>query len=268
MNLWESIRAAADVLLPRTCLVCGRRLNLKESHLCLGCMADMPLTRFWDMSHNPMADRFNEAIQLGLEKDRAEAGRPEHAMAEPQGAAAGSGHESYAYASALFFYRSGAGYRRIPYQIKYHGNTSAGIHFGKMLGKRLISSERFADADMIIPVPLHWTRRWKRGYNQAEVIASGTAEVMSIPMRTDILIRSRRTSTQTKLDIKEKTRNVSGAFQVRKDFRPDDGIRHILLIDDVFTTGSTLHACFAALRSVFPPSVRISVATLAFVGGG
>ena len=89
-------------------------------------------------------------------------------------------------------------------------------------------------------------------------------------MRTDILVRKRRTKTQTKLDIKGKARNVAGAFAVSEDaaviFRNGGSIRHIVLLDDVFTTGSTLGACFQALRSVFPPAVRISVATLGFVG--
>ena len=268
MKISDFVGAAADVLLPRTCLVCGRRLNLKESHICLACKADMPLTRFWSMPHNPMADRFNAAIQAWLEEGwAAEAGRPEHDMAEPQGGATCSRNEPYAYAAALFFYQSGAGYRQIPYQIKYHGNLPAGRFFGEMLGRRLASSDSFADVDMIIPVPLHWTRRWKRGYNQAEVIAAGTAASMGIPMRTDILLRHRRTSTQTKMDIKAKARNVSGAFQISENFMPEENVRHILVIDDVFTTGSTLTACFTALRSVFPPSVRISIATLAFVGG-
>ena len=138
-----------------------------------------------------------------------------------------------------------------------------------MLGKRLASSEAFQDVDMVIPVPLHWTRKWKRGYNQAEVIASAVAESLGAPMRTDILKRCKRTSTQTKVEVEEKRKNVSDAFAAvipsSADISPDE-VRHLLIVDDVFTTGSTLFACFVALRSIFPPSVRISVATLGFVG--
>ena len=152
--------------------------------------------------------------------------------------------------------------------IKYNGNISAGRYFGKMLGRRLARSELYKDVDMVIPVPLHWTRRWKRGYNQAEVLASGVAEIFKIPLKADILKRRRRTQTQTKMSIENKSRNVSGAFSISDEYIPQRDIRHILLIDDVFTTGSTLMACFTALRSVFPPGVRISVATLGFVGGG
>lgn len=240
---------AMDMFLPRVCIGCGKRLIVNERHLCLGCMMDMPLTRYWERSHNPMADRFNEVIQKSLDP--------------------AAGHERYAYACALFFYHSEAGYRHIPYQIKYHGNTDAGEYFGRFLGKKMASSELWADADMIIPVPLHWTRQWKRGYNQAEVIAKAAAEALGVPVRTDILMRRRRTRTQIKLDIEDKARNVFGAFMVSEEattiFQNGGAVRHIVLLDDVFTTGSTLHACFCALREVFPPSVRISVATLGYV---
>ena len=244
------LRAIADMLMPRVCIVCGCRLLRHERNLCMACLTDMPLTRFWERSHNPMADRFNAVIQAGLEDC--------------------GPYEPYVHAAALFLYHSEAGYRQIPYQIKYHGNIDAGRHLGSMIGKRLASSTLWKDVDMVIPVPLHWSRKWKRGYNQAEVIGAAVAYELSVPMRTDILIRKRRTKTQTKLDIKEKARNVAGAFAVREDaaviFRGGGSIRHIILLDDIFTTGSTLGACFAALRSVFPPSVRISVITLGFVG--
>ena len=260
------MRAAADMILPRVCVVCGRRLLLQEKHICLGCAVDMPFTRFETMSHNPMADRFNEVIQRHLVADDVSNGDPQS-------------HERYAYASALFLYKEDSGYKRIPYQIKYHGNLAVGRHFGRMLGQRLAGSQMFNDVDIVIPVPLHQLRRWKRGYNQAEVIAEEIAAAFGVPLRTDIIVRKRRTQTQTQLSIEEKAANVAGAFGVADRAKSLYGVgsydnsslptwpKHILLIDDVFTTGSTLGECFMALRTVFPPEVRISVATLAFVGG-
>lgn len=251
-SVLRGLRAAGEILLPRQCITCGQRLLLEEKHLCLECLADLPQTYFWTMSHNPMADRFNENIQKDIETD------------EDDGL-----HERYAYAAALFFYHSEAQYRLIPYQIKYHGNIRAGRYFGRMLGNRLASSELFEDVDMVVPVPLHWTRKWKRGYNQAEVIAGAVAEALGAPMRTDLLRRRKRTTTQTRMEVEDKRKNVAEAFVSTPslaDIAAQDGIRHLLLIDDVFTTGATLHACFAALRTVLPASVRISVATLGFVG--
>ena len=247
----KMLAAAWNILLPSVCIVCGRKLLLNERHICLNCRMDMPLTYFWNMPVNPMSDRFNEVIQKDLDS------APEK-------------REIYARAAALFFYKRESQYRKIPYFIKYQGGIRAAEHFGRMLGKRLAASNIWNDCDLIIPVPLHWTRKWKRGYNQAEIIAGSIAATMNIPIRTDLLTRRRRTITQTRLDIEGKAKNVAGAFEVTETAaelmkeRPD--IRRILLIDDVFTTGSTLMACFTALRTVFPPDVRISVATLGFVG--
>lgn len=252
-NVIRGLKGAADLLLPRVCVVCGDRLLLNENIICLHCLADMPLTHFWRQKCNAMADRFNAVIQQGLEKEST--------------AIPGRGHERYAYATALFFYSHEADYRHILYSLKYKGRVDVGRYFGRMLGTRLAVAAAFKDVDCVMPVPLHWTRRWRRGYNQAEVIGREVALVLGVPLRCDVLMRSRRTKTQTKLDIKGKAENVAGAFEARHQVAATlKGIRHILLIDDVFTTGATLHACFAALRSALPPSVRISVATLAFVG--
>lgn len=258
-----------DFFLPRRCVVCDRVLDSTEKHLCEHCWSDIPYTYHWTMRSNPMADRFNELIQQMLESARS------------QGPVHNVGHERYAYACALFFYRAESDYRNITRSIKYLGRLDVGRTFGRLLGDRLKSSRMFSDVDAVIPVSLHWTRQWKRGYNQAEIIASGVAESLGTPLRRDILKRHRRTKTQTRLEIDEKTANVKDAFGVAKEFRhegPESSctllknnvtppvFRHILLVDDVFTTGSTMLACFTALRAVFPPEVRISVATLGFVG--
>ena len=192
----RGLRAAADILLPRVCIVCGRKLLLGEEHVCLYCQSDIPLTRFRLLKHNPMADRFNEAIQRQLE-----------ASEDPA-------CERYAYSLSLFFYDSYSDYRHIPYQIKYHGDISAGRHFGQMLGLEVAQAPYLNDIDVIIPVPLHWRRKWSRGYNQAEVLARAVSEVTGVPVRTDILKRRRYTGTQTRLGLEEKKTNVKGAFHV------------------------------------------------------
>ncbi len=241
----KRISSAIDLLIPRTCIVCGRRLLSAERHICLVCMAEMPQTYFWKRTHNPMSDRFNEVIQKHIE-----------------GAA---GWEYYAFAAALFTYHGEAPFKRIPYNIKYNGDVRAGEYFGRMLGSRLMREIHWQDADIVIPVPLHWTRRFRRGYNQAEAIASGLASAMGIPVRADILVRRKRTKTQTKLDIEGKARNVADAFIVKDNALILKEWRHLIIVDDVFTTGSTIGSCHKALRKVLPLSVRISAVTLAFV---
>ena len=273
-----SLKAVLDLLIPRKCIVCEKSLETTEKHLCRECLEDLPHTYYWLRKFNPMADRFNALIQEGLEV--LQSAWPAH----------GTTSQHYAYATALFFYRAESGYSQITRQLKYHGDIPAGRLFGQMLGKKIASAEHFADVDAVIPVPLHWTRKWSRGYNQAEIIAREVASILGAELRTDILQRSRRTRTQTKLSIEGKAANVHGAFVVQEnifdcfknknsgkssshnklnkkaDCSDLTNLKHLLLIDDVFTTGSTLHACYQALRSIFPPEVRISVATLAFVG--
>ena len=257
-NFSDISRCILDFFLPRTCIICEAVLYDDEKVLCGKCAGDVPHTYFWLLRNNPMADKFNGLIQEEL------------VSALDEGTAPGRG-ERYVYAAALFFYRADSEYRKITQAIKYHGRSDVGQAFGRMLGERLRSSSLFADVDVVIPIPLHWTRQWQRGYNQAEVIASGVADAMGIPLRCDILRRHKRTKTQTRLGIAEKARNVKGAFTTTDHCQPSDKagpeFRHLLLIDDVFTTGSTMMACFTALRKIFPPEVRISVATLGFVGG-
>lgn len=230
---------------------------------------DLPLTRYETWEHNPMADKYNLRITPN----------PIGGLPEP-----------YQRATALFFYRRGSGYDLITQALKYGRNFAAGRHFAAMLGELLRESPLFSDVDLVVPVPLHWTRRLRRGYNQAEVIAREIARSLSaspspsrVAFAPRILRRVRHTRTQTRVSsgsdsssdssLEARARNVAGAFAVRsvytKEYSSDRTIKsrtihHILLVDDVCTTASTLASCHSALRTVFGPSVRISVATLAF----
>ena len=294
------LRSLGDLLLPRVCAVCGRPLLACERHLCLECEAGLPFTRFESVRHNPMADKFNALVEA-----------PE-----------------YVRAFALFYYQ--AGYQNITQEVKYRRNFGIGRWFGRLLGERmapsgilsapsailsapsailsapsviLSASEESSPSLTVVPVPLHWTRRWQRGYNQAEVIGRELASALGAAFEPALLRRVRRTRTQTRLSATERAGNVSGAFKVSEraarrviagfeadakgsrvqitgNLHPDSlispfpganqgcfapGLPEILLVDDVFTTGSTLAACYNALREAFGDSVRISVATLAYV---
>lgn len=233
-----------DLMMPRTCLVCGRQLGAREEHLCIWCAADLPLTGYWMRVHNPMADELNAV----LERHRAD-GTP----------------MDYVRAAALLFYHHENPYKQIPRALKYGHNLAAGRFFAARLGACMAGAAHFADVDVVIPVPLHWFRRWRRGYNQAEVIAAELARALHATLRTDVLYRARRTRTQTRLDADARLKNVKGVFRVRPGAWGAILPRHLLLVDDTFTTGATLSACYFALREVLGPGPRISVATLSVV---
>ncbi len=264
------IIALLDFIIPRYCLVCGRKLLVKEKHLCMHCLADLPLTYFWERTHNPMADTFNEKIQKVIE---AEEDFSENFSQEFQESPLIDAPKDcyqyipYSYATALFFYTNDSNYFKITPAIKYKGQLKAGEYFGRMLGTKL--KEGWGkDIDVVIPVPLHWKRMRNRGYNQAEIIAQGFAKAHGAVLCLDLLVRSKYTESQTKLAGEEKLKNVQNAFSINKKSRivTENNILHIVLIDDVFTSGSTMAACYFTLRQHFPPTVRISVATLGFVG--
>lgn len=230
-----SLADLRDVLFPRRCCVCENALSTDERDICQDCLEDLPLTYFWDWAQNPAFERMVRFAPVEA-------------------------------AASLFFFREEAGYNHIVHSIKYLGRKDLGKRMGQLLGERLASSRQFAAIDAVVPVPLHPLRRWKRGYNQAEVIASAVAEALGKPMLPGLLRRRRRTSTQTRLGSEAKRRNVQGAFALGAlppaAALPSDGKPHILLIDDVLTTGATLGECAKTMM----PHFKVSAASLAFVG--
>ena len=171
----------------------------------------------------------------------------------------------YQYAAALFFYQEHNNYRKITQSIKYKGNVAAGKYFGQILGKKL-SESWGKDVDLVIPIPLHWTRKLSRGYNQAAIVACGIASVLNVKMLPDGLCRIRRTKTQTKVSTENKEKNVEGAFRTNpRRLNMLKACKHIIIVDDVFTTGSTISSAYFALRETVGKKVRISAVTLGCV---
>ena len=235
LQLRLSLHGLRDLFFPRRCCVCGRPLGNGEEDICDSCLDDFPMTYQWETVQNEAFERLARRF-------------------EPQAAA------------ALFFFRAGSDYRKIVYAIKYGGRRRLGYRMGLMLGERLATNREFRHCRTVVPVPLHPLRQWKRGYNQAEIIARGIADAMGLPLETELLRRARYTRTQTRLKGMAKTKNVEGAFRVaekRADALKSEGICEMLLVDDVLTTGSTLASCATPMIS---EGFRVSCATLAFAG--
>ena len=252
------IKELLDLTMPRECLVCGQRLGVAEDHLCIWCAEDLPLTYYWEQPHNLMADQFNAL----LEKHRPDGVRMD-----------------YVYAAALLYYHHGNPYRKIPQALKYRYNIRAGRYFSALLGRYMAETAHFASVDLVIPVPLHWMRRWKRGYNQAEILAVELSK--EIKNRTgaalpvlDLLERTQNTAAQKKLSASLRRKNLKKAFKINKNSVILKGMyfngemplfRRVLLVDDIYTTGATIDACAEALKNA---GVREVYAMTVVVGQG
>lgn len=221
-----------ELFYPRLCVGCGKKLYRDERYVCLECLSSLPLTQ-----DHESADNFVE----------------QHLYGRPF-------IES---ATALMLYEKESVPQKLLHEIKYHGAKELARSLGRMLGRDLRGG-RFASVDMIVPVPLHPNRLKWRGYNQSEWFAMGLSEELGLPVRTDLVERVTETSTQTKKNAEERWENVQGIFSLKKDAPLQDiKGKHVLVVDDVITTGATLMACAAAIATI--GDVRISAASLAAV---
>ncbi len=244
LNFTSTLKAAFDLILPRTCTVCGRVLNQGEEHICLVCDMDFPYTHFELCPHNRMADYYNERLSEKLQD-----------CCIP-----------YQWAISLMTYHSGSDYSKIPWALKYNSDLACGRFFARRLAEKIKLTPWLKDVDLIIPVPVHRRRRWTRGYNQAEVIAREVGGALNVRVESHLLVKSRYTKSQVKMDTASRAGNITGSFRLsRGGVDVLENIRHILLIDDVFTTGATLSECHKTIRTALDGTVRISIATLACV---
>lgn len=217
-----------ELLFPRYCKVCGRRLMKSEQHLCIGCLLELPRTHYDQHPDNPLMQHFMEWSEVVR-------------------------------ATAYTYYYKEGKFSTLIHHLKYYNQPEVGTFLGELAAKELRGGGFFDDIGLIVPVPLSRKKFRMRGYNQSEHIAHGISKVTGIPIKANCIERVTDTDTQTHKGQTERWKNTEGIFRVT---RPEavKG-RHLLLIDDVSTTGATLHACIAALLTT--PGVRISVFTLA-----
>jgi ComF family protein len=227
--LSEYYRSFVHLFFPRLCLVCGTDLQKQEVEMCRVCLKHLPHTHYAMRQSNPV-----EQVFWG----RAKVER----------------------ATSLLFYRKGEQVQKILHEIKYRGNLELGREMGRSIGHELMRTGFASDIDLLIPVPLHPQKKKQRGYNQSEIICEGIAEVTGISLNSNLLIREVFTTTQTRKGRFERYQNVDGVFTLID--RQSVSHRHLLLVDDVLTTGSTLEACANAILMV--DDARVSIATLAF----
>jgi ComF family protein len=217
-----------NLLFPDVCVVCGNALQKNEHQLCLSCLHDIPKTNYHLMPDNPIEKRFWGKVPVEQ-------------------------------ATAYFFFQKGSSFQKLLHILKYKGNKEIGELMGKYAAIDLLDASGYENVDLIIPVPLHPRKYKMRGYNQSEWIGKGLSLILNKPMDIKTLLRVRENASQTTKSVFERYENTEGIFELT-DKTVLEG-KHVLLVDDVLTTGSTLEACIRALLET--DGIKISIFTLA-----
>jgi ComF family protein len=218
--------ALLDFFYPPSCLSCQSPRQEGQSHVCSGCWQRIGKVH---SSHELYVETHTKLLETSLVDGLI----------------------------AVFVFEKDGVFQHIAHALKYEGYESLGLELGKRLGESILGSGQKADG--LLPIPLHKRKLRERGYNQAELIALGASEVSGIPVRSDILRRQKYTQTQTKLTIEERMKNMQDAFGVVKDV---SGM-HLIVVDDVITTGSTIIFCAKELKAAGASRVVAASAALA-----
>lgn len=219
-----------DFIFPRYCLLCDDRLSKTENDICFDCLNSLPKTNTHLVPDNNIEKLF--WTFLPIQK-----------------------------ATSFFFYDSMES-RHIIYQLKYFNNPHVGITIAEVMSKELQETNFFDGIDVIVPIPLHWQRKLKRSYNQCDFIAVGINKCTRIPIERHAIIRKVNNSSQTHKMLSERKENVTDIFCLINPERVKD--KHILLVDDVITTGSTAISCGQELMKA--GNVKISVISMGYAG--
>jgi ComF family protein len=214
---------------PHTCVGCGTDVIDHDQLLCLHCLNHLPATNFFNQPNNPVEQVFYGRIPV-------------------------------ANAGAGYFFTKDSLLQNLIVQLKYKGNKQIGFYLGQLFGNFLIKCDRFKQVDGLVPLPLNPRREKNRGYNQATMLCNGISSVLKKPVIEKAVVRSVYTETQTHKGRISRWENMDGIFEVKNPSALEN--KHILLVDDVVTTGATLEACGSEILKV--PGTTLSVATLAY----
>lgn len=216
------------LIYPDICQSCGNTLFRHENTICTYCLFHLPKTNFHSQQNNPVEILF-------------------------------WGRAGIYSATACYYFHKGSKVQHLMHRFKYRNQKQIGVAIGYNYGKELKSSTYFNTVEVIIPVPLHPKKQKIRGYNQSEMFADGLAKALNIPVNNRILLRTFFSETQTRKSRFARWENVKAIFDVENE---ELSGKHLLLVDDVITTGATIEACVNSLNKI--PGVKISIAAIAF----
>lgn len=222
------LASVGQLLFPNLCVCCDGYLSQQEEAICDICMYTLPRFELYDVKDNPLAKKFWGRLNLEA-------------------------------VSAYLSYKSTNDVKKLLHELKYKGNIDLGVEMGRWLGIALQKTDYFKKIDYVVPIPLHPARYKFRGYNQSDLLGKGLCDVMGLPLLTDVVVRERYNGTQTKKKRYERYINSKELFRVSDPLKLEG--KHILLLDDVITTGSTIESCGEVLLDV--DRLKLSVASLA-----
>jgi ComF family protein len=228
---YPSLFAILDLIFPRLCPGCGKEISFKSTQpLCPLCQHQLPHTGFASIPDNPAERIFRGRIEI----------RGAHSE---------------------FYYSRESVIRSLIHGLKYKGKKETGVFLGKIIGESLQKSERFGMIELLLPLPLYADREYRRGYNQSACICEGISQVLKVPVESNAMTRIRNTATQTNKQRTERWMNVENSFRVAEPEKLRN--RHVLLVDDVITTGASLEACALALGETDIASLSIATVAMA-----
>jgi ComF family protein len=225
----EMLHDFAGLIYPDLCMTCDNPLMKQERLLCTNCLIELPRTHYHLVNGNPVEQIF-------------------------------WGRVSVEKATAYFIFQKGSRYQKLIHQLKYKGAIEVGHELGRWFGSELTQNSYFDAIDLIVPVPLHPRKEKKRGYNQSLMIAEGLSLSLKKPIEKKTLYRKEYSETQTRKGRYDRWENVNSLFAVRNETTISG--KHLLLVDDIITTGATLEACVTVLLKI--PDVKVSIATLGY----
>lgn len=217
-----------NLLYPAVCHVCDTELLKNEQVVCTSCLHDLPVTSYHLDNDNPVKKVFYGRVKI---------------------------HK----ATALLHFRKKQGVQHLIHDLKYRGHQEIGTFLGKWLGEELAAIEDFRNIDIVIPVPLHRTKLKQRGYNQVTEFGKEIARALNADYREDLLLKISSTQTQTLKDRLSRWGKLEETLSIENSEKAEN--KHILIVDDLVTTGATLEACAHKLQEI--PGVTISIATMA-----
>lgn len=216
------------LIYPHVCIGCGNDVLDTAAIICSKCFSQLPVTDYFTIKDNPVVRRF-------------------------------AGRLPVQHAGSTFHFSTQSVIQNIMFAMKYRGNKEAGIFLGKQTGMAMLHTEWYNNIDIIIPLPLNRRRLQQRGYNQAALIANGIAGIIGKPVAANIALRKVYTKTQTHKDRVSRWQSMEDVFTINNAATLHN--KHVLLVDDIITTGATLEAC--GMHIVSLPGVKLSVATAA-----